>query len=70
MAFPSMARVASKSPKLFLALIGVVGVGSAAILALQEAVPVSGAAQIGVVIAMFLVCAVYVGMTHEEPEAE
>ena len=70
MALPTMTRVASKSPKLFLALIGVVGVGSAAILALQEAVPVSGAAQIGVVIAMFLVCAVYVGMTHEEPEAE
>ena len=68
MAFPSMTRVASKNPKLFLTLIAVVGVGSAAILALQEAVPDSGAAQTGVVIAMFLVCAVYVGTTHDEPD--
>ncbi|RXK47263.1 hypothetical protein [Halorientalis pallida] len=67
MAFPSMTRVASKNPKLFVALIAVVAVGSGTILLLQELAPDSGAAQTGLVIAMFLVCAVYVGTTHEEP---
>ncbi|WP_424017487.1 hypothetical protein ACOZ4N_16690 [Halorientalis pallida] len=63
-----MVRVASKHPKLFLTLLGVVGVGSGTILLLQELVPDSGAAQAGLVIAMFLVCAVYVGTTHEDSE--
>jgi hypothetical protein len=55
MAFPSMTRVASKHPKLFLTLIGVVGVCSAARLAAQETVPDSGAARTGLVVAMFVV---------------
>ena len=66
MAFPSMTRVLSKNPKLFLALIGVVALCSAGIIALQEAVPDSGSAQAALVVAMFLVSAVYVGSTHED----
>ncbi|AQL43107.1 hypothetical protein BV210_10440 [Halorientalis sp. IM1011] len=68
MAFPSITRVASKNPKLFLALIAVVGVCSAAILALQETAPDSGAARTGLVVVMFVVAAIYVGLTHEEPD--
>ena len=67
MALPSMTRVASKNPRLFLALIAAVGVCSAAIVALQELVPDSGAAQAGLVIVLFFVAAIYVGRTHEGP---
>ncbi|MFD1587964.1 hypothetical protein ACFR9U_13335 [Halorientalis brevis] len=70
MSGPSFTRTVANNPRLFLALVAVVGVGAVTMQAVAELVPDSGSLQAGVFVAMALVAAVYVGSTHEPPEAE
>ena len=67
---PSFTRTVANNPRLFLALVAVVGVGAVTMQAVAEFVPDSGSLQVAVFVAMALVAAVYVGSTHEEQESE
>lgn len=66
----SFTRTVANNPRLFLVLVAAIGLGSVAMQVIAEYVPDSGSLQAGVFVAMALVAAVYVGTTHEEPEAE
>ena len=66
----SFTRTVANNPRAFLTLVAVVGLGSVTMQVLAEYVPDSGSLQAGVFVTMALVAAVYVGATHEPPEAE
>jgi len=70
MSGPSFTRTVANNPRAFLVLVGLIGVGSITMQVLSEFVPDSGSLQAGVFVTMALVAAVYVGATHEPPEAE
>lgn len=69
MSRPSFTRKIVNHPRLFLALVAVMGIGGLILKTLSGAAQETGAVQAGIFIALAIVAALYVGATHDDSEA-